>query len=720
MIRAAAGDLVRFLDQAFGIRRAGSRHGRFAIEVTVDPEAGCVRGRSKREHVIDVGRDGVRITGVSDWGAACGLYHVQRLLRLRRAPVLPAGRIRANPTLDPALTYPAFKTSDWQSLDFPAAYHPEYLTRIARAGYTGFHIHIALESFCRSGLVPELSRPDADRRFRTLASVVDRARRSALDVFLSLYTLPLQADHAAFAAHAGLRGSLLINTRDLHVLCSSRALTRAFYAEQVSRLFERVPGLAGVFLITGCEGLLHCYTAPVRRGPGRTDCPHCARRDPERVVADLVNGIAAAVKRTNPSAMVVAWPYGAYTWTRTPDARRHVSLLSRDCALMTNFDTGDADTREGVRFVYNDYNLSCVGPSRPFVVQTRAARRHGLATLAKLESGTPVEMMGMPGIPAMARWARKYAAVLERGVSGAMFNWEFMGYTGSLPAELAAWMSWAPCPPPARLLRQLAARDFGPANVPSLLAAWRHFDRAMEHYPLSASTYGVFKGPFYIGFTHPLILDPLNPGELSPQFWLRHGAWADQPECEAHCVTGGTPMFVADLSWTYPFGAAKCLSSIRKMETHWQRGCQMLARARSRSGDPADTAQNLAAHRALAEGILCTIRTARNMVRFLAVRDEYFREPGSLSATRRRLCRMRAIARDELANAEHGLSCIRTNPMLGFNYIYRHAFTEEMAASKIKHTRRLVEFDIPFRMFCQAFSMHGRDEWIRDDGKRWR
>ncbi|MHB9023553.1 MAG: hypothetical protein ACYC7E_05180 [Armatimonadota bacterium] len=716
MVAVAADDLARFLAGAYDVTLAdtGSR----PITVRIDPVKGRVHGRSKREHVLEITPEGITVTGASEWGAACGLYHLQRLLRLRAAPVLSLGTVAATPALDPSLAYPAFKTDNWQDLSYPEAYHAEYLARIARAGYTGFHLHITIDLFYRSEVLPAMNRPDAGEQVRTLAEIVRLARRRGLEVFLDAYTLPLAADHPVFAVHPGLRGSNLINTRDLHVLCSSQALTKRFYQEQFSRLFADVPGLAGVFLLTGCEGLLHCYTAPAARGEAYTDCPSCGSRDPEGTVAELVNGIARAVKQVAPEALVTVWPYGAFTWAKTPDAHRHVASLSGDCAFMTNFDTGDEDTREGVTFTYQDYNLTCVGPSATFTKQTQIARRHGLKTLAKLESGVSLEMVSVPCIPALTRWARKFANVRRSGVSGAMFNWEFIGYTESLAGELAGFMSWDPCPEPEALLRRLAARDFGEENASPTLAAWREFDQAMAHFPLSGYTSSAFKGPFYIGFTHPLVLNPLSPGELSPQFWLRPGFWCDQSDLDESCLVGGSPLFVADLQWTQPFGAEICLRSLRKMERHWRRGCRYLSELAPGTTDY--TSNRQAEHTALCGGILCTIRTAINMVRFYTLRDAMFHEPSDARIMRKRLSALRSIAKEELANAERGLDCLRANPLLGYDYIYHFGFTEEMALSKIAHTRRLIDFELPFRQFNYVFSLHKRDEWIWDDGRKYR
>jgi len=92
-----------------------------------------------------------------------------------------------------------------------------------------------------------------------------------------------------FNRHPDVRGSRLIGdglvgSPHQYAICSSSERTRRFYNEQIARLFGAVPDLAGVFLIVGCEGIFHCFTGPWRRGNGHTDCPQCAKMDPEEEV----------------------------------------------------------------------------------------------------------------------------------------------------------------------------------------------------------------------------------------------------------------------------------------------------------------------------------------------------------------------------------------------------------------------------------------------------
>jgi hypothetical protein len=426
-------------------------------------------------------------------------------------------------------------------------------------------------------------------------------------------------------------------------------------------------------------------------------------------VAVLVNGVAAAVKRVAPDALVVAWTYSAFTWAKTAAAVAHVKSLSPDCAYMGNFDTGDSLVREGVRSMSADYSLAMVGPTSIYRRESRAALRKGLGVMAKVESGCSREIHAVPTIPAMTRWARKYARILDSRATGAMFAWQFSGFSESLSEELAGWMSWQPCQPPARLLQRLAARDFGGNNAAGVVQAWRWFDRAMDVFPFSGWTSSFRLGPFSIGFAQPLVLDPLRPGELIPSFWMGASGVKDHP------------LFISDLAWTHPFGAEVCLKSLLKTERAWARGCRILESLPSPGKRDRVAAGQLDAHQALAHAILCMLRTAIHTVRFLDIRDRYLREASNLKQVRQRLTQMRAIAKQELANTEDGARCLPRNRQIGFDYMnVQLGFTEAMVQSKIAHTRRLIDWELPYRMFLHSYGMARRDEWIWDDGRRYR
>jgi hypothetical protein len=693
MTIAAAADTEVFLTEALGLSPApGSR---FVIRAEINDNAGSDR----RAHMIEIGESGVIIGGASEWGVAAGFYHLQRLLKLRGAPILKKSIIYSSPRLDPALAYPAFKRDTTTDFDFPEAYDENYLRSIARAGYTGIHLNFSSSMFSRSVAYSELDNPQAAENFATLNRIIAIARRCALEVYLSYYSVPLPSGHPLFSRIPAMRGSRIVNTDSLHPLCWSSPDTRKYYREHFADLFRRVEGLAGVLLIVGCEGMLHCHTASELDSGQRVTCPACAEAEPEKIVAKMMNEIAGAIKASSLSARCIVWTYGIHTWS-ADRGERMIELLSPDCELMTNFDTGDDFILEGANGHVFDYSLRCVGPGEMFRRHAECAKKRGVRLHAKCESGHPLEFYNFPTLPAHTRWGGKYDNIVQSSAEGALFNWKFAGFTDQIPEELAGLMSWRGCESSESLLRRIAAREFGTEAAEAAMSAWCKFDQAMEYHPFSGETAGYFKGPFYIAFAHPLILEPCKLEGLTPDFWTNFDA--------GHLIGAhGRPRFVTDLSWTQPFGVEAILSALGKMEKLWREGCGLMP----------DTPR-LAKHRALARGFLCMLRTAANLVKFFDVRDNMYRQASTLESYRRNIEKLRAIAIEELENSQAGLECLQKNPALGFQYTYRAAFTRSMCETKISHTRNLIERGLPQLWYNRRFSLGKTAEWLHTDGRQ--
>ena len=650
-----------------------------------------ITGRSLR-YSLTVAKDGVRIESDTPRGAVRALFRLQSMLRLRRAPFLSPGRYDSGRDLELALAYPAFKSNSPLELDWPETYHENYLKRLARAGYTGFHLNLGISLFYRSELLPEFHCADAEKNLEILRKIICRAERFGLEVFLSLYLEPLKGDHPVFRRLPEIRGSRFVGTDNTYILCSSHPMVRKFYAEQLGFLFRNAPELGGLLLISGCEGWLHCHTACARTPENLCACSRCAGLSPEQTVAEMFNEMAAAAKRFSREARIIIWNYGIFAWTDIR-AQEFLSLLSKDCEVMANFDTGDDYTLEGVKGTCFDYSLRCVGPSEPFLAQSRLARKRGLVMHAKCESGTPLEYCSLQYVPAMTRWHRKFASIFQSGVRGTLFNWKFIGFTEGLSQELAGLMS---CGEQERILERLAVQHFGRDNLKTLLRAWRSFDHAIDYHPFSIGSAGYFKGPFYIGPAQLL----LPTTEFPP----------DLPECFRN-GKGGQTLLMSTLSFVEPFGVKAFLRAVRKLEKHWLEGCRILENLNPHEDDPY-LKKEIESHLALCRLFLCFIRTALNMTEFYRLRDSFQQEPYSPEEAREKLDAMRKTAQEELRNTQCALELIRKNHRIAFSYSYRYGISEEMCQYKLIHTKKLIEHTLPLRYYGITFSRNRHPVWL--------
>ncbi|MBR2427253.1 MAG: hypothetical protein IKB16_11015 [Lentisphaeria bacterium] len=625
-----------------------------------------------RQYKLSILAGEIRIEAETPAGAARALRRIAARLDLRKAPFLEKGEWTSADSLETALTHPAFKQDKTNTLNWPVAYPEQYLRRIAAAGYTGFHINVDMTLFCQSDLLPEFTNPDAEKNKEDLRKLTELAEKCGLDVYLSLYLHPISGDHPVFARRKDLRGSRFINTDNWYILCSSQPEVHAFYAEQMRNLFSGVPALGGIIAISGCEGWLHCHTA---NQPGT--CPICATKDIEKETATMFNTMAAAVRETAPEAKFIVWNYGIFAWTDIC-AEKFISLLSSDCTVMANFDTGDEFSIAGVRGTYFDYSLSCTGPSRPYSEQQKTAGNNGNPFMAKLESGAPLEFCSLAYVPAMTRWQRKYDGVMT-SATGALFNWKFIGYNEGLAQKAAGYTSMGEG---ADLIKKMAIREFGKANSAKAVAAWKQFDRAMDFHPFSRNSAGYFKGPFFIGPAQPLFLT--EPREVPAIFQNRH-------------VNRAT--WMTNLQFAEPFGVKAMLYALRKMEFHMAKGCDLM---------PA----NAGFHGALCRMFLCFIRTGINMTEFYKLRESFHLESYTPEQALEKIKNMQDIAKQELANTETAMTLLEAYPEMAFSWIYRHGISMEQCQWKIEHTKKLIERELPMKYYDLLFVRNRHPEWL--------
>ena len=647
-------------------------------------------GRSLK-YAITVGKNGVCIKADTPRGAARALFRLQAMMRLRRAPYLVKGSFDSAKDLAPSVAYLAFSTMSTVAMDYPEAYHENYLKRLARSLYTGFHLNLKLALFTKSELLSEFDSPEADENIATLRKIVACAARFGLEVYLSYYLEPIKGDHPAFQRLPEIRGSRFVGTDDLYICCNSHDLVRRFYTEQAARLFREVPDLGGLLMISGCEGFLHCHTACAQTPDGRCECPRCRELEPERSVADMFNMVAAGVKKVAPEAEVVVWNYGIHAWSNVL-GEKFVSYLSKDCTVMANFDTGDDFQLEGASGTHFDYSFTCVGPSSPYKAQLKLVQKRKMKMMAKCESGTPLEYCSLQYVPAMTRWERKFANIINMGTAGAVFNWKFVGYTEGLSQELAGLMSGGE---QKSALKRLAAQHYGEDNLATLFQAWKKFDRAIDFHPFSIGSAGYFRGPFYIGPAQPLLLTTDAPADIPPSFYWRNGR---------------SPLFMNSLSFVEPFGVKSFMKAVTKLEQHWSAGVEILEKLSLHPEDPY-LAKEIKAHIEICKLFQCFIRSAKAMAQFYILRDSFQQEAYSPEQAKVKLQAMREIALAEISNTEAAMAILKENHRIAFCYGYRYGISVEMCEYKLKHTKRLIEKELPQKYYGLTFSRNRHPRW---------
>ena len=136
-----------------------------------------------------------------------------------------------------------------------------------------------------------------------------------------------------------------------------------------------------------------------------------------------------------------------------------------------------------------DYSLSQVGPAEVTDAQIAEARSRGMKVYSKVDTFASWQFGTIPYLPCPYQWYERYKALEKFKINGTLESWS-SGFGPHFIAELRAWSAWTDAPPLDDLLGAIAARDFGAANRDTVVAAWRHFSRAISTVPDTGPEHG--------------------------------------------------------------------------------------------------------------------------------------------------------------------------------------------------------------------------------------
>lgn len=670
--------------------------------------------RSVESFAIEVSADEVFLTARHERGLLHATHYLERLMADRGAPWLKRGRIERAPTFSPRISNGIFIHSD-QKIDDLDNFTDEYLSLMSHFGVNGIHVHAHLWEFCRNTHLPELNAADFPRNVARLRRIAERLRRFGIDLYLYLATRLFAAEHPVFRAHPEARGArveFFVEGSVQHNLCSSSELVLACYEETLENLFRAAPELAGAISIVGGEGFFHCYTRPQPPFKGHTNCPRCQRKEPSKTIATLVNRIAAATKRAGKEKRLFAWPYSAFTWSGKDRAQsKWIGHLSKDVALLSNFDTGSVDETTGAGVYLYDYNIKTIGPSKVFAAQARKARQLRRAIFAKIETNTTPESFFVPYLPVPHRWHRRFQAMAKTGVAGFVGQWRFYGMNGSPPEELQYHATWNPERDADSLLAGIAQRDFGVTGkrAKDVVAGGRLLSEAWNDFPYSAVMTGerefYMRGPFYLGPSHPLIFNPQDHYGLGPKFRLLRQDLFElgEPENLDELIRNAKPRYASNLMLTMPFGVERCLELLSRGRKRWERGVARIAAAVAASvsewkrGSLAHARSYKRARMELdvCETVLIHLTTTENLIRFYAARESLWSSRCKLPELKRRIAALEKIVRVEIENARRVLPILARDPRIGYGHCYGIVYDAEMVEEKLRQCEYVLNKELP-------------------------
>ena len=686
-------DVLR-LSYCVPMRATGDRE----IRLTVDESV----GEHPESHRVSVAEDGIEVAGASAVGLLHGTFRLIALMRERGGPFVPPltesrsplfrhriHRSALSPFYVEELTgyagppfsanwdceYPAYIEEDAGPDQF---YHENVLLRLAMHGFNGIWIRGALRTFAKNSAFPEFGE-DAEEICAELRRLCERAARFGMSVYLYMNEpMGLGENDAFWEAHPQVRGPQG-RTSGVNFLCSSTDEVKTYLRESSRYVFEHVPELAGVLLITASEYPSHCWSHT--RIPGNAEqitemidagtlCPRCAERTPQEVVGEIVGLIRDGIRAVKPEAEIVAWNWSWSMWEDDPQ-RGVLEALPDDVIVMGDYERGEPTEACGFAYTNDEYSIKVIGPSPRFTGVADFQRERGLPVYAKLQIGTTHENPNVPCLPTLQKVARKWRTLVEAGVTGMMTCWNF-GNMPSLGTEVAGEMTFAPQPSPEEAVASVATRHFGADAAAHAVAGWRQLCRAQDDFPTSIPV--MYYGPMSRGPAFHFVFDQVD--QAFPRSWLLD-----------RNLEGDR------LDWVSPFGAEKVLECYRAVAEQWAEGTEMMREGLPKAHGPARDA--LQREIGMAAFCLTQLVSSANVVEFLLARDAFY---ASEDADEKRglLDRMEQVCRAELDNAKSAMPLCDVDSRLGWHgEAYGYTINRELIEDKLDGLREILEERIP-------------------------
>jgi hypothetical protein len=572
---------------------------------------------------IDASARTLAITGHDRAGVLQAIYELEDRMERRGGAFLAPGETVRRAVWNPRYLYSYFALYGDPLLSPGRDPFPDgYLEKLARRGINGVWMQAVLNTLAPSARFPEFGR-GWETRLRTLQSLVERAARYGVRVFLYLNE-PRAIPAGFFARRPELRGT---PERGNYALCTSAPEVREWLGDAVAHVVRHVPELGGFFTITMSENLTNCFSHGSSWGSGAPQapkCPRCSGRESWTAIAELLRTLRDGVRRHSATAEVIAWDWG---WGDAL-AEKLIPLLPRDVKFLSLSEWDAPVRRGGVETKVGEYSISVTGPGPRAAKNWQRARAASIAAMAKVQLNNTWEISAVPYIPVPHLIAEHCENLTRAGIAGLMASWTCGGYPSPNLEVARAWY-FDPRPSRDEVLREVAVRRYGEAGAAQAVEAWRLFSEAFREFPYGVSIYVL-----------PVQHGPANLLRLEPAGYRPSMILFPQDGYRAWC--GAYPPEVVERQFA-------------KLAAMWQRGLAMLERATS--GLDAAIAATCYHH----------FRSVALQVEFYRLRERAA-EPGVRA-------RMRAIAEEELELARRQYPLARRHSEIGYeasnHYYYR-------------------------------------------------
>jgi hypothetical protein len=533
-------------------------------------------------------------------------------------------------------------------------YPDGFLQRLSQSGINGVWLHALLRDLAPGGATfPEFGEGH-EVRLLNLRKMVERADKFGVKLYLYINE-PRGMPHAFFEKHPELAGA---QSGELTALCTSVPEVRQWMADSLAHVFREVPGLGGIYSISGSENLTNCASHG-----GQSGCPRCRERTDADILSEVVAVQVEGVHRGDAKAHVLISDWG---WRGHGDAVDIIKKLPENIWLMSVSEWHLPISRGGVASTVGEYSISAVGPGPRAVAHWKAARARGLKTGTEIQFNNTCEIATVPYLPVMDLVAEHCHNLLTKANLNAMFIGWTMGGHPSPNIELAQRLSRTPAPSIDAVLTEIATERYGTEGAPLARQAWHTMSEAFREYPFHISV--VYTCPVQWGSANPLYAEKTG---YSATMW-------------------GIPYDHLD-GWRGPYPADVFADQFEKVAQGWKPGIETLTKAVATA--PESMKEAVAADLRYAKAAANHFQAVANQSRFTAARDALVdpaatRTPAQTEALRQQ---MRQAVASELALAKELYQLVKEDSRIGFEPSCQYFYLPLDLVEKVVNCRWLLE-----------------------------
>ena len=430
------------------------------VELAADNGVDLGKANGYKGFRIDVDEN-ILITAFDVRGAAQGLYHLEEMMTLHKAPFITKETVFRKPMFAPTMVHSGYGLDE---------YPDEHLQAIAHEGRDAILVFVQDVNITPYG-------------YLDFNELIHRAKKYGIDVYAYSY---LQSDK-----HPSDPGA------------------ESYYENNYGRLFATCPELKGIVLVGESVGFPSHdpHVAPDPKSVVDKDgLPVGKPRSGWYPCEDFPEWLALIQKvitKHAPNADIVFWTYNL---SKQPEEARVklIENIPEGITLQVNrFECGNKVHLDGREIITADYTIHTPGPSEIVASECKAAKKRDMRLYTMTNTGGLTWDFGtIPYVPAPFQWIRRYEGMKmanrEWGLSGIMESHHY-GMYPSFISKLAKWCFNDPDRDMNEILDDVLISEFGEECLAQMRDALNDWSDAICLYtPTDNDQYGAFRiGPSY-------------------------------------------------------------------------------------------------------------------------------------------------------------------------------------------------------------------------------